>query len=82
MPSTALVRGRGGGAPTDLVDELVRRRPAGVTQIATTVTADNTASLAMLRRLGPTLETPTESPRVDVVVDLDAARQPADDLLR
>lgn len=63
---------QGRGIATALVDELLHRRPAGVTQIATTVAADNPASLAMLRRLGPTTETPGESPRVDVVVELDA----------
>jgi len=61
---------QGRGVATALVDELVRRRPEGVTQIATTVTADNAASLAMLRRLGPASVTPTETPRLDVVVEL------------
>jgi ribosomal protein S18 acetylase RimI-like enzyme len=77
---------QGRGVATALVDELVRRRPEGVTQIVTTVAADNPASLAMLRRLGPTTETPAQSSRLEVVVDLDlagfagpeAAAQPAE----
>jgi ribosomal protein S18 acetylase RimI-like enzyme len=74
---TVLDEWQGRGIATALVDELMRRRPAGVTQIATTVAADNPASLAMLRRLGPTTETPGESPRLEVVVDLDLPPMPA-----
>lgn len=70
---TVLDEWQGRGVATALVDELVRRRPEGVTQIITTVAADNPASLAMVRRLGPTSETPSESPRVEVAVDLDAS---------
>jgi RimJ/RimL family protein N-acetyltransferase len=70
---TVLDEWQGRGVATALVDELLRRRPAGVRQIVTTVAADNAPSLAMLRRLGPTTETPGETPRVEVVVDLDVA---------
>lgn len=70
---TVMDEWQGRGVATALLQELLRRRPEGVTQIATTVAADNTASLAMLRRLGPTTETLGETPRVDVVVDLDEA---------
>ncbi|HEX2893492.1 MAG TPA: GNAT family N-acetyltransferase [Marmoricola sp.] len=70
---TVMDEWQGRGVATALLEELLRRRPEGVTQIATTVAADNTASLAMLRRLGPTVETLGETPRVDVVVHLDDA---------
>jgi RimJ/RimL family protein N-acetyltransferase len=72
---TVLDEWQGRGVATALVDELLRRRPPGVRQIITTVAADNPASLAMLRRLGPTVETPGETPRLEVVVDLDIARE-------
>lgn len=42
------------GIATALLAVLVARRPAGVTRLQTVVAADNAASLAMLRRLGPT----------------------------
>lgn len=70
---TVLDEWQGRGVATALVDELLRRRPAGVTRIVTTVAADNPASLAMLRRLGPTTETPGETPRLEVAVELDRA---------
>lgn len=73
---TVLDEWQGRGVATALVDELLRRKPEGVTQIVTTVAADNPASLAMLRRLGPTVETPGETPRLDVVVDLEAPGSP------
>ena len=44
---------QGRGVATTLLDELLRERPLGVTRVVTTVAADNPASLAMLRRLGP-----------------------------
>jgi len=43
-------QGRGGA--TALLAALARNRPPGVTQIDTIVSADNTASLKMLQRLG------------------------------
>jgi RimJ/RimL family protein N-acetyltransferase len=61
---------QGRGVATALLTELLRRRPAGVTRIVTTVAADNAASLAMLRRLGPTSVTSGGGNRLDVVVDL------------
>lgn len=42
------------GVGSALLAELLRERPAGVDEIVTRVAADNRASLAMLRRLGPT----------------------------
>ena len=70
---TVLDEWQGRGVATALVQELLRRRPEGVTRILTTVAADNPASLAMLRRLGPTTETEVETPRVDVEVKLEPA---------
>jgi RimJ/RimL family protein N-acetyltransferase len=66
---------QGRGVATALLAELVRERPAGVDRIVTTVAADNTASLAMLRRLGETTATPAGIDRLDVVVEL-AAPEP------
>ncbi len=71
------------GVATALLDELMRRRPEGVTRLVTTVTADNAASLAMLRRLGPTVAEPAGPNRLDVVVELPApepAATPAEPL--
>jgi RimJ/RimL family protein N-acetyltransferase len=73
---TVLDDWQGRGAATALIEELLRRRPEGVTRILTTVAADNPASLAMLRRLGPTTETPGESPRVDIEVQLSPMPSP------
>lgn len=44
----------GQGVATALLQELLERRPEGVRCLLTEVLADNPASLAMLRRLGPT----------------------------
>lgn len=69
---------RGRGVATALLTELMRERPVGVTQLVTTVAADNGASLAMLRRLGTTTVSPAGTNRLDVVVDLpDTAAPPA-----
>lgn len=67
---TVLDEWQGRGVATALLDELMRQRPVGVTRVITTVTADNAASLAMLRRLGETTVTPAGINRLDVVVDL------------
>ncbi len=64
------------GVATALLGELMRRRPAGVKRLVTTVTADNAASLAMLRRLGPTTTEPAGPNRLDVVVELPDAELP------
>lgn len=61
---------QGRGVATALLAELVRVRPVGVGRIVTTVAADNTASLAMLRRLGGTTTTPAGLNRLDVAVEL------------
>jgi RimJ/RimL family protein N-acetyltransferase len=76
MAVTVIDEYQGRGAATALVEELIRRRPEGVTRIATTITADNVASLAMLRHLGPTTVTESESPRLDVVADLEPPGAP------
>ncbi|WP_395691530.1 GNAT family N-acetyltransferase [Nocardioides sp.] len=67
---TVLDEWHGRGVATAVLDELMRQRPLGVTELATTITADNEASLAMLRRLGRTTTTPAGINRLDVVVDL------------
>lgn len=67
---TVLDEWQGRGVATALLAELMRQRPAGVTEIVTTVAADNDASLAMLRRLGETTTTPAGINRLDVVVEL------------
>lgn len=69
----------GHGVATALLAELVRARPLGVTRIVTTVAADNEASLAMLRRLGPTTVTQDGNNRLEVEVDLEtvASVEPA-----
>lgn len=49
---------QGRGIASALLAEIMLKRPPGVQRIVTQVAADNAASLAMLRRLGPTtLET-------------------------
>ena len=62
---------QGRGVATALLAELLRERPRGVTQVVTTVAADNEASVALLRRLGRCTVTPAGPNRLDVVVDLD-----------
>ena len=61
---------QGRGVATALLAELVRERPAGVVRVVTTVAEDNEASLAMLRRLGPTAVTRAGNGRLDVEVQL------------
>lgn len=67
---TVLDEWQGRGVASALLAELMRQRPAGVSRLVTTVSSDNTASLSMLRRLGPTTTTPAGVNRLDVVVDL------------
>lgn len=62
---------QGRGVATALLDVIVRRRPHGVTHILTEVASDNDASLAMLRRLGPTQVHDTGFGSYDVSVDLE-----------
>ena len=66
------------GVATALLAELMRRRPAGIKRLVTTVTADNAASLAMLHRLGPTVAEPAGPNRLDVVVELPPSLTDAD----
>lgn len=49
---TVADRWQGRGVATALLAELVRQRPGGVDELLTQVATDNTASLAMLARLG------------------------------
>ena len=67
---TVLDEWQGRGVASALLAELMRQRPVGVTRLVTTVTSDNAASLAMLRRLGETTTSPAGENRVDVVVEL------------
>jgi RimJ/RimL family protein N-acetyltransferase len=72
------------GVANALLAELMRRRPVGVTRLVTTVTADNAASLAMLRRLGQAVAEPAGPNRLDVVVelpDLETVVTPEDEIL-
>lgn len=73
---TVLDDWQGRGVATALLAELVRERPAGVVRIVTTVAADNTASLSMLRRLGETTTKPAGIDRLDVVVELASPQPP------
>lgn len=50
---TVLDEWQGRGVATELLRELIRRRPEGITQIVTDVAADNPAPIRMLRRVGP-----------------------------
>ena len=88
---TVLDDWQGRGVATALLAELVRQRPAGVERVVTSVAADNAASLAMLRRLGPTTASPAGIDRLDVVVELprtalepalEPAHEPAPDTRR
>lgn len=67
---TVLDDWQGRGVATALLAELSRQRPAGVERVVTSVAADNAASLAMLRRLGPTTVSPAGIDRLDVVLEL------------
>lgn len=60
----------GRGVATALLTVVMRHRPVGVTRIITEVASDNPASLAMLRRLGPTTVSNTSPGVWDVEVDL------------
>ena len=66
------------GVATALLTELVRRRPVGVTHLVTTIAADNEPALAMMRRLGPTTVTGSDTPRLDVVVELPPETAPTE----
>lgn len=62
----------GRGVASALLSVLVRRRPEGVTRVLTEVSALNEASLAMLRRLGPTKTQDTGLGVLDVEVQLES----------
>lgn len=61
---------QGRGVATALLEVLMAQRPQGVTHLLTEVAAGNPASLAMLRRLGPTRTYDTGMGILDVEVDL------------
>ena len=61
---------QGRGVATALLKVLMKKRPEGVTHLLTEVAADNPASLAMLRKLGPTRTYDTGMGILDVEVDL------------
>jgi GNAT superfamily N-acetyltransferase len=61
---------QGRGVATALLKVLIKKRPKGVTHLLTEVAADNPASLAMLRHLGPTRTYDTGMGILDVEVDL------------
>lgn len=67
---------QGRGIASALLDVLVRHRPEGVVRLVTEVQDGNEASLAMLRRLGPTEAVANGYGAYDVEVTLDAARVP------
>lgn len=62
----------GRGVATALLEVLMRHRPEGVTHLVTEVLSDNPASLAMLRRLGPTTVVDLGSGVSEVDVELAA----------
>jgi ribosomal protein S18 acetylase RimI-like enzyme len=68
---TVIERWQRMGVATALMAALGHRRPVGVTHLLTEVAADNPASLAMLRRLGPTRVVDVAPGVVEVEVDLD-----------
>ena len=73
---TVLDEWQGRGVATELLDELIRRRPQGITQIVTDVAADNQAPIHMLRHIGTvTLSRETQG-LLHVVCDLP---EPAED---
>jgi hypothetical protein len=61
---------------TALLSVLMTRRPPGVERIITVVSADNEASLAMLRRLGDVEVSEASSDALGVVVELPGATTP------
>ncbi len=73
---TVADRFQGRGVASALLDELLRQRPRGVTRIETEVAADNPASLAMLRRLGPTTVERDGGNLLAVTVELPPAPEP------
>lgn len=62
------------GIGTALLDELIRRRPAGVVELITHVAAENKASLALLERAGKVRLIPSSGGRYDVHVELSKPR--------
>jgi RimJ/RimL family protein N-acetyltransferase len=58
------------GIGSALLEELIRRRPAGVIELVTHIAASNTASLALLSRAGEVRLSPLSDGRYDVRVAL------------
>ncbi|HEX6247934.1 MAG TPA: GNAT family N-acetyltransferase [Nocardioidaceae bacterium] len=67
---TVIDEHQGRGVASALLTELLQQRPQGVVRIVTEVSADNPASLAMLRRLGPTTVTRQGPNLLGVTVEL------------
>jgi len=61
---------QGRGVATALLAELMQHRPEGIERLITEVAADNPASLAMLRRLGPATVEHDGPNRLHVTVEL------------
>jgi RimJ/RimL family protein N-acetyltransferase len=70
---------QGRGAASALLAELMRHRLKGVDRIVTEVAADNPASLAMLRRLGPTTVEPDGKNVLNVTIELPPQSEEASD---
>lgn len=73
---TVIEEFQGRGVASALLQELLRERPVGLERIVTEVAADNPASLAMLRRLGPTTVTANGGNMLHVTVELPAPASP------
>lgn len=67
---TVTEESRGRGVATALLAELMRERPVGIERIVTEVAADNPASMAMLRQLGPVTVTSNGGNTLHVIVEL------------
>lgn len=67
---------QGRGVASALLEVLLAERPQGVDRIVTEVAGDNPASLAMLRRLGPTTVLHQGNSRCTVIVELPPPGRP------
>ncbi|GAB2862469.1 GNAT family N-acetyltransferase [Nocardioides pacificus] len=67
---TVIDEWQGRGVARALLAELLRARPVGVTRIVTSIAADNAASIAMVRSLGPCTLTPVGGNCLEVEVQL------------
>ncbi len=72
---------QGRGVATALLDVLIPRRPKGVDLIVTDVFADNPATLAMLRRLGPMVTRDLGDGIIEVEVSLTTPELPESEVV-